>query len=220
MSGGRWSWVGQPKEIHTDVEFAMNEVLLLLRHAQGFMIAWTMSLLAFDFLRSTFTGWSILICQEYSYCWAGQTIREIASYKPDMSGIRCLISMMSFATYETGLLLVGRVGERVVKTDMTVTKNFLVMVFHQLLCPQNILEFKTQILVMAFSSVFVFAKIFWSAGKLCRRLNTKTLQAQEQSASSQEPKRLPSSDKKGGKTELILSWKNENITYFTPHDIL
>ena len=72
MSGGRWSWVGQPKEIHTDVEFAMNEVLLLLGHAQGFMIAWTMSL---------------LICQEYSYCWAGQTIREIASYKPDMSGV-------------------------------------------------------------------------------------------------------------------------------------
>ena len=30
LSGGRWSWVGQPKEIHTDVEFAMNEVLLLL----------------------------------------------------------------------------------------------------------------------------------------------------------------------------------------------
>merc|ERR1719237_4770 len=73
LSGGRWSWVGEPKEIHTDIEFAMNE--------------------------------------EYSYSWTGQTVTEIASYKPDMSG----------------LLLVGRVGDRVVKTDITVTKNFLVM---------------------------------------------------------------------------------------------
>jgi len=73
LSGGRWSWVGQPKGIHTDIEFAMNE--------------------------------------EYSYCWGDQTIREIASYKPDMSG----------------LLLVGRAGERVIKTDVNVTKNFLVM---------------------------------------------------------------------------------------------
>ena len=26
LGGGRWSWMGQPKEIHTDIEFAMNEV--------------------------------------------------------------------------------------------------------------------------------------------------------------------------------------------------
>jgi len=73
LGGGRWSWIGQPKDIRSDIEFAIKE--------------------------------------EYSYCWAGQTIREIASYKPDMSG----------------LFLVGKVGERVIKTDMTVTKNFLVM---------------------------------------------------------------------------------------------
>merc|ERR550517_1794897 len=85
LGGGRWSWIGQPKDIHSDIEFAINE--------------------------------------EYSYCWAGQTIREIASYKPDMSG----------------LLLVGRVGERVIKTDMTVTKNFLVTVFHQF-CVHNLFQ--------------------------------------------------------------------------------
>ena len=27
MSGGRWRWESTPKEIHTDIEFAMNEVL-------------------------------------------------------------------------------------------------------------------------------------------------------------------------------------------------
>ena len=70
--------------------------------------------------------------------------------------------MIISATYETGLLLVGKVGERVMKTDMTVTKNFLVMVSHQLLYLQNIFEVK-----------------------LCRRLNMKALQAQEHPASSQ-----------------------------------
>ena len=39
----------------------------------------------------TFVGWKILICQEYSYCWGGQTIKEIASYKPDMSGDACIL---------------------------------------------------------------------------------------------------------------------------------
>ena len=29
----------------------------------------------------------IISDQEYSYCWAGKTVTEIASYKPDMSGI-------------------------------------------------------------------------------------------------------------------------------------
>ena len=86
---------------------------------------------------------------------------------------------------------------------------------------KDILKCKTQIdCHKIFLSFCVCKKIFLSAGKLCRRLNTKTLQAQERSASSQEPKRLPSSDKKVGKMELILSWKNKNITYFTPHDIL
>merc|ERR1712083_746119 len=75
LSGGRWSWVGQPKEIHTDIEFAMNE--------------------------------------EYSYCWAGQTFTEIATYKPDMSG----------------MLLVSRSSGKVIKSDMTITKNFMITVF-------------------------------------------------------------------------------------------
>ena len=38
--------------------------------------------------------------------------------------------MINFAMCETGLLLVGRAGERVIKTDVNVTKNFLVMVAH------------------------------------------------------------------------------------------
>ena len=29
----------------------------------------------------------IISDQEYSYCWAGKSVTEIASYKPDMSGI-------------------------------------------------------------------------------------------------------------------------------------
>ena len=49
------------------------------------------SLLVFDFVRAVVELYKIYmevnIFQEYSYCWAGQTIREIASYKPDMSGI-------------------------------------------------------------------------------------------------------------------------------------
>ena len=48
------------------------------------------SLLVFDFVRAVELyniDLEVNIFQEYSYCWAGQTIREIASYKPDMSGI-------------------------------------------------------------------------------------------------------------------------------------
>jgi len=75
LCGGRWRWESTPKEIHTDIEFAMNE--------------------------------------EYSYTWAGETFTEIATYKPDM----------------TGMLLVSKSGGKVVKSDMTVTKNFLITVF-------------------------------------------------------------------------------------------
>ena len=72
--------------------------------------------------------------------------------------------MIISATPETGLLLVGRVGERVIKTDMTVTKNFLVMVIHQLLFSLERKSF------------------------FCRRLSTKALQVQERPASSQGPR--------------------------------
>jgi len=75
LCGGRWRWESTPKEIHTDIEFAMNE--------------------------------------EYSYTWAGETFTEIATYKPDMSG----------------MLLVSKSSGKVVKSDMTVTKNFLITVF-------------------------------------------------------------------------------------------
>jgi len=75
VCGGRWRWESTPKEIHTDIEFAMNE--------------------------------------EYSYSWAGETFSEIATYKPDM----------------TGMLLVSKSGGKVIKSDMTFTKNFLITVW-------------------------------------------------------------------------------------------
>jgi len=75
VCGGRWRWESTPKEIHTDIEFAMNE--------------------------------------EYSYSWAGETFTEIATYKPDM----------------TGMLLVSKSGGKVIKSDMTFTKNFLITVW-------------------------------------------------------------------------------------------
>merc|ERR1712107_375254 len=52
--------------------------------------------------------------EEYSYTWAGETYKEIATYKPDM----------------TGMLLATRGPHgHVIKSDMTFTKNFLVNVF-------------------------------------------------------------------------------------------
>jgi len=52
--------------------------------------------------------------EEYSYTWAGETYMEIATYKPDM----------------TGMLLATRGPHgHVIKSDMTFTKNFLVNVF-------------------------------------------------------------------------------------------
>jgi len=51
--------------------------------------------------------------EEYSYTWAGEHFTEIATYKPDMSG----------------MLLISKSGGKVVKSDMTITKNFMINTF-------------------------------------------------------------------------------------------
>ena len=92
VSGGRWRWESTPKEIHTDIEFAMNEVLPSYQN----IIISTWSQCKID---RRFEGkvartresqdvslWACYELQEYSYSWAGETFTEIATYKPDMSG--------------------------------------------------------------------------------------------------------------------------------------
>jgi len=51
--------------------------------------------------------------EEYSYTWAGEHFTEIATYKPDMSG----------------MLTISKSGGKVVKSDMTITKNFMINTF-------------------------------------------------------------------------------------------
>ena len=41
----------------------------------------------------------IISDQEYSYCWTGKSVTEIASYKPDMSGIIPKRNMFSLPPY-------------------------------------------------------------------------------------------------------------------------
>ena len=183
LSGGRWSWVGEPKEIHTDIEFAMNEVYIL--HIIS------------------------LSCQRFCFCLDNVTGLELSPefYQVVNINLSGVLLQLDWSNHHRDCLLQTR-HVRCCHWNRCYDCRF-----YDELCNVRQVCFwlggwergwwrLTWLLRRTSSSWYLVGfcvhEIIYSARhiafQLCRRLNMKALQAQEQSASSQESKRQPSYD--------------------------
>ena len=203
LSGGRWSWVGEPKEIHTDIEFAMNEVYILhiiSMSCQRFCFCLdnvTGLELSPEFYRVVninlsgvllLLGWSnhhrdCLLQTRHVRCCHWNRCYDCRSYN---HAKLCNVRQVCFwlGGRERGWWRLTWLLRR------TSSSWYLVgFCVYEIIYSARHIAFHSnpQLLCLHFLT-------FLTAWKLCRRLNMKALQAQEQSASSQESKRQPSYD--------------------------
>ena len=131
-------WVCHEWGIHTTYYFfVMSKVLFLLGQCHWpWVEPWVLSGGQYQFVRSSPTVGLVKPSQRLPP--TNQTCQVLP-----LKQMLWLPFLWWALQRETGLLLVGRVGERVVKTDMTVTKNFLVMVSCRFLCTRNNLQCQT-----------------------------------------------------------------------------